>query len=231
MKLDYCFHGTSIDNAQNIFKTRNVYTNVNTHNLCFIKKIFKEKYYGKYTSIEISDIRRNMGSIGLGFYSFHFSRTNAELFANKMRKKDKYKKHAAILKFKIKNDFKENIIDFTDHEILEMYNIYLSRHKSKAKYIKDRFNFTNETAAKKLDGIMVEGFINFIQKKNNVEILAAYSLTQNKIGVYLSNTTMPNSFEMSIRNNKIIDYDTMSLEEINWKRNDLYEDKLFRWRI
>lgn len=215
MKLDYCFHGTSISNAKNIICKKSVFTNVNTNSLGLIEKIFKRKDNEEYSLSEVYELRKNIGSIGLGFYSFHYNERNAKLFAKKMKKQRKYRENSAILKFKLKQEFKENIIDFTNYEILEMYNIYLERHKPKAEYIENSLMFTNKTAAKKLDGIMVEGFINFFQRKNGIEILAAYALTKNKIGVCLSNTTMPNSFEMSIRNNKIIDYDTMYLEEIN----------------
>lgn len=61
---------------------------------------------------------------------------------------------------------------------------------------------------------MIEGFIRAIQMEHNTEILAAYSFTLNEIGVNLEKTTMLNSYELSIRNNKIIDYDTISLKEI-----------------
>lgn len=214
MELDYCFHGTSFDNAKKILKTKNVYTNINPISNKVINKVFEKNKNGKIYISGMEGVKRNIGSIGLGFYAFHYNENNAILFAKKMKRQRKYTGNSSVLIFKIKNGFEQNILDFTDHKINEMYHLFLENYQDVAEFIKKNYKFTNNTAAKKLDGIMIEGFIRAIQMEHNTEILAAYSFTLNEIGVNLEKTTMLNSYELSIRNNKIIDYDTISLKEI-----------------
>lgn len=212
---DECFfHGTSITNAKKIITKKNVITH--------IKKIKKIKINEGKNKIYVKT--KGLGTLGYGFYSFVQIQRNAVTFAKKIKSSEKrgFDENIGILKFRIKDKYKENVLNLSDPETLAYKEKFIIENTDDINELEERYN--NDTLAHKLDGAIIETFIDSLNNNDNQitsnEIMAVRGISTNNFGHIVKKTSQGNSVEMSIRNNLIIDYDTMKLEEIG---DDIYE--------
>ncbi|TPR26160.1 hypothetical protein DY120_00230 [Apilactobacillus micheneri] len=163
------------------------------------------------------NISRTIGTLGKGAYSFVYSRTNALHFAQ--RKGKKHHDSICLCKFRIKDEYKDNILDLTDPKIISYLELFIQLNTD---YIRDKSKkYSNIGYAKKLDGITIDYFIKYANKNNlfNHKILAVYSTTINKFGFLVPKSILSNSVELCIKDNIIIDYDTFEIEEVDYNES------------
>ncbi|WP_105957268.1 hypothetical protein [Apilactobacillus quenuiae] len=163
------------------------------------------------------NISHTIGTLGKGSYSFVYAKENALHFVQRKGKKDH--NDICLLKFRIKNNYMDNILDLTDPKVIQYIELFTQENKS---YIKSKAKkYSNSGYAKKLDGLVIDYFIKFVNK-NNVfkhKKLAVYSDTINKFGFLIPQSILSNSVELCIKDNKVIDYNTLEIEEADYNED------------
>ncbi|GLB47283.1 hypothetical protein WR164_12620 [Philodulcilactobacillus myokoensis] len=98
--------------------------------------------------------------------------------------------------------------------MIELYENFIQKNKKLVRGLQKKYS--NRGYAKKLDGELLEVFIkdlrlHFIPD----EIMGVYNITTNKLGkIIVPDTLIGNSAELCIKNNIIINYDTIKIENI-----------------
>jgi hypothetical protein len=162
-------------------------------------------------------ISPTLGTLGCGFYAFAYSCGNAFTYAIHQKRRNRYRSNKiAVLKFKLVKEYEQNnVLDLTDPEFLEMYDRFIQENTSTIKKAISQNNLSNKGYAKKLDGYIIDMFIDDLEQQDFIDkVMGVYNITTNKLSKYIvPGTLVGNSAELSIKNNELIDYNSMELIE------------------
>ncbi|CAI2580867.1 hypothetical protein AKUH4B410M_04910 [Apilactobacillus kunkeei] len=151
-------------------------------------------------------ISKTIGTLGKGFYSFYDEPDHAKKFAELAKNRKKYK-ISAVIKFKIRKEYYDNILNLNDDYDMELFDQFLNANKDIILKIQNKY--TNKKKAKQLDGFIIDKFIEYLEKEHSTIVLAVFNKTFNDFGTNIPYTSMHNSKELCIKDDKIINYDTM----------------------
>lgn len=177
------YHGTSLINAEKIVKSKNF------------------------------SLKKTIGTLGIGAYAFEYSKSNAVRFAtNKLKRMGMAKRNdsIAVVSFEIDSS---KVFDLSDAQNIELFNNFIERKKTEISALSLRFKNGVNGYSKKLDGAIIDSFIDEMIA-SGFYIQGVKGPTENHFEmIKIKNTGIPNSVELCIKNNKIIDYDTIKLIE------------------
>lgn len=154
-------------------------------------------------------VEHNLGSFGVGFYGFLDDKELSIEFIKRELKNDKYK----TIQFDI-NVNPDNLIDFSSNvDDIRMFKLFWQDKHVASMWEKMKLFYPDSGRAKKLQGALIEYYINNLQNRKKVAPIKAVkgSSQTSDYGMLRGLLVIPDGIECCIRDEKIVDKGSISL--------------------
>lgn len=162
-------------------------------------------------------ISNHIGSLGRGAYAFCESKGGAKHFAWRtfryLQRKNNYHLDTklyqpCLISFKLAST--SYVLDFTNPITVNIFNEFTNTASRQIKFMTKQNS--NLGKVKTLDGAVIDWLLKSLNKSHNKKYLGVYNPSQNEISKgIIPDSRIPNSIELCVKNNQIIDCNSIKV--------------------